>query len=161
MTDTMTAEQRHYCMSQIRGKNTSPEIIVRKYLHSKGFRYSLHSKHLPGSPDITLAKYHTVIFVNGCFWHGHPGCRHTRPPKTRKAYWSEKIRRNKERDAAVVGLLEEAGWCVLIVWECSLKKSFRDATLSELERRLRQRLEPEHISRIPPSVRKMANAEEG
>jgi len=156
MADTMTKEQRHYVMSRIRGKDTRPEMLVREYLHSKGFRYSLHRRNLPGSPDLVLRKYHTVIFVNGCFWHGHPGCEYATSPKTRPEYWAEKIRRNKERDAADIELLNQKGWNVIVIWECELKKKQREATLERLEKQLRIQLEPESIAHITPSVRRLA-----
>ena len=148
MPDTMTSSQRHYCMSRIRGKDTRPEMYVRLYLHKRGFRYSLHSKKLPGKPDIVLRKYHTVIFVNGCFWHGHPGCESVRMPKTNSEYWAEKIRRNKERDAQDIALLQAAGWFSLVVWECELSRSKREDTLAKIERRVgkecRSRWSPYH-----------------
>ena len=98
MTDKLTPEQRRRCMSSIRSTDTKPEIIVRKFLFNEGFRYRLHTKKLPGSPDIVLAKYKTVIFINGCFWHGHEGCKYYVLPKTNTEFWKEKIGKNKERD---------------------------------------------------------------
>ena len=96
--DKLTKEQRHRCMSAIKGKNTKPELLVRKYLFSRGFRYRLNHPRLPGHPDIVLRKYRTVIFVNGCFWHGHEKCKYFRPSKTNIDFWQKKIERNKERD---------------------------------------------------------------
>jgi DNA mismatch endonuclease (patch repair protein) len=128
----MTKEQRHKCMSSIRGKNTRPEMIVRSYLFSHGLRYRIHVKKLPGTPDIVLRKYMCVIFVNGCFWHGHDGCGEFRPPKSNTAFWSEKIRRNKERDARVRVSLRLMGWHVIQLWECQLKSSVRQSTLESL-----------------------------
>jgi DNA mismatch endonuclease, patch repair protein len=156
MADTMTPRQRHDCMSHIRGKDTRPEMVVRRYLHSHGYRYSLHRKRLPGTPDIVLRKYHTVIFINGCFWHGHPGCGSYRIPKSNVGFWEEKIRRNKERDAAEVAALEALGWNVIVVWECGLKKAERERTLEGLDAALKHRLEPEGIHHIPLSVRKLS-----
>ena len=101
MTDSISKEKRSYIMSMIKGKNTKPEIIVRKYLFHCGFRFRVNVKRLPGTPDIVLRKYKTVIFVNGCFWHGHEGCPEFRPPRSRVEWWTEKLRRNKERDARV------------------------------------------------------------
>ena len=98
--DKMTAEQRHRCMAAIRSRDTRPEMVVRRYLHACGFRYRLNHPGLPGHPDIVLRKYRTVIFVNGCFWHGHEGCRHFRLPKTNTGFWRAKIERNKARDKA-------------------------------------------------------------
>ncbi|MCH5238482.1 MAG: DNA mismatch endonuclease Vsr, partial [Muribaculaceae bacterium] len=98
MADTMTPEQRHKCMAAIKGKDTKPEMIVRKYLHSLGYRYGLHNKKLPGSPDLVLRKYKTVIFIHGCFWHGHEGCKYYRLPKSNVEFWQDKITRNRQRD---------------------------------------------------------------
>lgn len=152
----MTKEQRHYCMSRIRGKDTRPEMVVRRWLHSQGFRYSLHSKRLPGCPDIVLRKYHTVIFINGCFWHGHPGCGKFRMPHSNVEFWEEKIRRNKERDSREIADLEGLGWNVVVVWECELSSKEREGTLCRLVETLRQNIEPESIHPIPLSVRKLS-----
>lgn len=156
MSDTMTREQRHYCMSRIRGKDTRPEMVVRRWLHSEGFRYSLHSRRLPGCPDIVLRRYHTVIFINGCFWHGHPGCDNFRMPRSNVEFWQEKIRRNKERDAQEVAALEALGWNVIVVWECELSRRARDLTLRNLVDAVRRNIEPESIHPIPLSVRKLS-----
>lgn len=156
MPDTMTREQRHYCMSRIRGKDTRPEMVVRRYLHAHGFRYSLHSRRLPGCPDIVLRKYHTVIFINGCFWHGHPGCAKFSMPRSNVEFWQEKIRRNKERDAQEVGALEALGWNVIVVWECELSRHVREVTLRNLSDAVRRNIEPESIHSIPLSVRKLS-----
>lgn len=106
MADVHSKKTRSYNMSQIKGKNTKPEILVRKHLHSKGFRYRLHDKSLPGKPDIVLKKYKTVIFVNGCFWHGHEGCKYFILPKTRTEWWKDKIFKTKERDKSKIDQLE-------------------------------------------------------
>jgi len=156
MSDTMTKEQRHYCMSRIRGKDTRPEMVVRRWLHSEGFRYSLHSRRLPGCPDLVLRRYHTVIFINGCFWHGHPGCDMFRMPRSNVEFWQEKIRRNKERDAQEVAALEALGWNVIVVWECELSRRARDLTLRNLVDAVRRNIEPESIHPIPLSVRKLS-----
>lgn len=157
MADRMTPEQRHRCMASIRGVDTRPEMLVRRYLHCQGFRYSLHSKRLPGKPDLVLRRYHSVIFVHGCFWHGHPGESCYRKPSTNVKFWEEKIRRNKERDAADVAALEALGWHVIVVWECELtKKRFKD-TMTNLVSELRGYLEVQHIHSIPLSVRKLSN----
>ena len=121
--DNITQEQRHRTMTCIRSGNTKPEMIVRKFLFASGFRYRLHKKELPGKPDIVLKKYKAVIFINGCFWHGHEGCRYAVIPKTHRNYWVPKILRNKERDAEEKAALIKLGWRVLTVWECSLKKN--------------------------------------
>lgn len=131
MTDVHSKETRSYNMSKIRSKDTKPEMIVRKFLHSQGFRYRLHVKDLPGKPDIVLPKYKTVIFVHGCFWHGHEGCKYFVIPKTRTDWWSEKIFRNKHKDALSSQILINNGWNVVEVWECELKKNIR---LSRLDR---------------------------
>lgn len=159
MPDTMTKEQRHYCMSRIRGKDTRPEMVVRRYLHARGFRYSLHSRKLPGCPDIVLRRYHTVIFINGCFWHGHPGCEKFRMPSTNVEFWQEKIRRNKERDALEVAALEALGWTVIVVWECELSRQVMEETLRNLVAALKRNIEPESIHPIPLSVRKLSLTE--
>lgn len=125
-------------MSAIRSGDTKPEMIVRKYLHSQGFRYGLHNHKLPGSPDIVLRKYRTVIFINGCFWHGHKGCKYYRIPKSNVEFWETKINRNIERDAKNVAELAAKGWRVIIVWECELKKvAIREKTLASLPARIR------------------------
>lgn len=123
MPDRHTPKQRSYNMSQIKSKNTKPEIKLRKALFAAGFRYSLNSKKLPGKPDIVMKKYKTVIFVNGCFWHGHENCRYFVMPKTRTEFWEGKINGNRERDQRNIVLLQEAGWNVITVWECKLKKN--------------------------------------
>ena len=156
MSDTMTREQRHYCMSRIRGKDTRPEMVERRWLHSEGSRYSLHSRRLPGCPDIVLRRYHTVIFINGGFWHGHPGCDKFRLPRSNVEFWHEKIRRNKERDAQEVAALEAWGWNVIVVWECELSRRARDLTLRNLVDAVRRNIEPESIHPIPLSVRKLS-----
>ena len=118
MSDIVTPEVRSRMMRGIRGKDTEPELIVRRYLHSHGFRYSLHVKGLPGRPDIVLPKYGMVIFVHGCFWHRHPGCRLAYQPKSRQEFWEAKLAGNAERDVRDVTRLGALGWRVLTVWEC-------------------------------------------
>lgn len=130
--DSMTKEQRHRCMAAIRGKDTKPELVVRKFLFARGFRYRLNHPRLPGHPDIVLRKYRSVIFVNGCFWHGHTGCRMYRLPKTNTGYWQQKIQRNKERDRQEQQRLAEMGWHCITVWECQLKPAVRQQTLEAL-----------------------------
>ena len=119
-------------MSQIRSTNSKPEILVRKYLFAKGLRYRKNVKKLPGKPDIVLKKYKTVVFVNGCFWHGHENCKYFVMPKSNTAYWQEKIHKNIERDTITYQALTQLGWNVIIVWECDLKKNKRDNTLEYL-----------------------------
>ena len=144
MPDKLTIEQRHNNMAAIRAKDTKPEIVVRRFLWSRGFRYRLNHKRLPGKPDVVLRKYRTCIFVNGCFWHGHhihipfdnsqctisSNC--CKIPKTRREFWVRKITRNKERDAEVQRKLAEMGWHCITVWECELKPSRRERTLEAL-----------------------------
>ena len=121
MADKLTSSQRSHCMSRIRGKNTKPEILVRKGLHARGLRFRLHNKKLPGSPDIVLPKYGVAIMVNGCFWHGHKGCRYATKPKTNVEFWETKIARNRHRDEVTNAHLEALGWHVITVWECELR----------------------------------------
>lgn len=133
MTDTMTPEQRSRCMSAIKSNDTKPEMLVRKYLHGMGLRYGVHNKKLPGSPDIVLRKYKTVIFINGCFWHGHDNCRYYRLPKSNIEFWQTKINRNRERDKRDIEALRKRGWRVIVVWECELRtKELRQQTLQKL-----------------------------
>lgn len=129
MADVHDKKTRSYNMSQIKGKDTKPEMIVRKHLHSKGYRYRLHVKDLPGKPDIVLPKYRTVIFVHGCFWHGHEGCRYFKIPGTRTEWWREKINKTVTNDEENIHKLTERGWNVYIVWECQLKPDKKDRTL--------------------------------
>ncbi|WP_288438640.1 very short patch repair endonuclease [uncultured Chryseobacterium sp.] len=140
MADIHTPEQRRFNMQQIKGKNTKPEILLRKLLFSKGFRYRINNKNLPGKPDIVLKKYNTVIFVNGCFWHGHENCRYYVIPKTRTEFWTEKINGNKKRDKKNTELLLQKGWKVITVWECELKKDKLDQTVEKLVHELHNNL---------------------
>ena len=128
----MTPEQRHKNMAAIRASSTKPEIIVRKYLWGHGFRYRLNHKRLPGKPDIVLRKYRTCIFVNGCFWHKHEGCKYFVIPKTRTEFWLNKVNRNQERDIEVKKKLASMGWHSITIWECELKPNKKDATLQSL-----------------------------
>ena len=129
-------ETRSYNMSRIKGVNTKPEILVRKHLHQKGFRFRLHAKQLPGRPDIVLKKYNTVIFIHGCFWHGHTNCRYYVIPKTRTKWWSTKIETNKLRDKKKARLLRALGWNIITIWECELKSNTQKSTLHLLEKKL-------------------------
>ncbi len=133
MTDVHSKETRSYNMSQIRDKNTKPELLVRKYLFSNGFRYRVNVKDLPGKPDIVLPKYRTVIFIHGCFWHGHEGCKYFVIPKTRTEWWTEKIQKNTERDQKVHTKLKALGWNIMTIWECQLKPQVRQQTLEGIE----------------------------
>lgn len=133
MADRLNPEQRRRCMQHIHSKGTKPELMVRQYLHAHGFRYRLHHDRLPGHPDLVLRKYRTCIFVNGCFWHGHEGCRYHTIPKTNNDFWVAKIERNRERDREDILKLKEMGWHTVIVWECQLKPASRESTLKALE----------------------------
>lgn len=132
MADVHDKATRSYNMSQIKGKNTKPEVLVRKFLFSKGFRYRIHDKRLPGKPDIVLPKYKTVIFVNGCFWHGHNKCKYFILPKSNAQWWKEKLDRNIQNDILYQSKLLEQNWKVIVVWECDLKGSYSLQTLEKL-----------------------------
>lgn len=119
-------------MAQIRGKGTKPEMVVRKFLFGRGFRYRLNHPWLPGHPDIVLRKYRSVIFVNGCFWHGHEGCRYYVVPKSNTEFWKAKIARNRARDIEEQRRLASMGWHCITVWECQLKPAVREQTLESL-----------------------------
>lgn len=124
--------QRSFNMSMIKGKDTKPEMLVRRFLFGNGFRYRVNLKGLPGKPDIVLRKYGVVIFINGCFWHGHENCKYFKIPKTRSDWWQDKIERNIKRDAKVRDELRQIGWRTMVIWECQLKPKDRDNTLKEL-----------------------------
>lgn len=121
MTDTLTSERRSWNMSRIKGRNTGPEKQLRSLLHRAGFRFPIHAKQLAGRPDVVLPKYRTVIFVHGCFWHRHPGCRNATTPSTRREFWQDKFDGNVRRDARNRAVLQAEGWTVVTVWECELK----------------------------------------
>ena len=123
MMDIYSKEQRSKLMSCVRTQNTKPEVLVRKALHGMGFRFRLHNKSMPGRPDIVLSRYRTVVFVNGCFWHGHDCSKGTTLPKTNALFWKEKLKANVERDKKKTRELEEQGWRVVVVWECQTKSS--------------------------------------
>ena len=123
--DNLTKQQRSRCMSRIRDKDTQPEKIVRKVLTELGWRYRLHVDKLPGKPDIVISKIKTVIFINGCFWHQHKGCRRQSMPKANISYWSRKLKRNVEKQKEDIEALRKAGWKVFIVWECQTKNGNR------------------------------------
>lgn len=133
--DKLSSEKRSEVMSAVKGKNTSPEIRVRKALHAAGYRFRLHRNDLPGTPDIVLPKYRTCIFVHGCFWHQHPGCKRATIPKTRRSFWVKKLNANRERDVHVIQELEKLGWHVCVIWECSTKTP--ENLKSELEKCLK------------------------
>ena len=133
--DKMT---RSYNMSRIKGKDTKPEILVRKYLFSKGFRYRINDKRLPGTPDIVLPKYKTVIFVNGCFWHGHEECKYFVWPKSNEEFWKKKITDNIKRDNNNYKKLEESGWNIIVVWECEIRHGDANSALENLSEKIKQ-----------------------
>ena len=122
MADLLTKEKRSWNMSRIRGKDTKPELKLRSLLHKKGFRFRLHDKKLPGKPDIVLPRFRTVIFVNGCYWHRHSGCKFAYIPKSRQEFWQEKFTNTVIRDKKKTKNLQDIGWRVLTVWECELEK---------------------------------------
>lgn len=130
MADVHSPTVRSYNMSMIKGKNTKPEIIVRKFLYSKGFRFRLHRKDLPGKPDIVLPKYRTVIFINGCFWHGHKNCKYFVVPKTRTEWWKNKIGKNMLNDKKNISILKENDWKVITIWTCQLKVKKNKLTIN-------------------------------
>lgn len=132
MSDVLTAEQRHRCMSRVRSKNTKPEITVRQFLFSHGFRFRINRKDLPGKPDIVLPKYKTVVFINGCFWHGHDNCKYATIPETNRDFWQTKISRNIERDKQTREKLVADGWNVIDIWQCQLKSKDKEITLNNL-----------------------------
>lgn len=134
--DVHSKEIRSFNMSRIRGKNTKPEELVAKYLFSQGFRYRRNVKKLPGTPDIVMKKYKTVIFINGCFWHAHEGCKYFVLPDNNKEFWKENLFRNRERDFEEKVQLEKLGWKVITIWECQLKKDKIDETLENLKEKL-------------------------
>ncbi|MBS4064767.1 MAG: DNA mismatch endonuclease Vsr [Chitinophagaceae bacterium] len=148
MADVHTKEQRSYNMSQIKSGNTKPELLVRRFLHANGFRFRLHGVfrpssfgegkgvRLPGKPDIVLPKYKTVIFIHGCFWHGHARCKYFTIPKTRTQWWTNKINTNKANDTKAVKSLRKEGWKVIVLWECQLKKESDEKALKKLIKQL-------------------------
>ena len=142
VADVHTPEQRSYNMSRIRGKNTKPEELVRKYLFAQGLRYRKNDARFPGKPDIVLPKYKTVIFVNGCFWHAHKGCKYFVWPKSNVDFWKKKINGNIQRDLRNNQLLSEQGWNVIVIWECQLKKSTFDETMQHLVEQIKNPHQP-------------------
>lgn len=137
MADTITAERRSWNMSRIRGVDTRPERQLRSLLHAAGYRFRLHKTNLPGRPDIVLPRYRTAIFVHGCYWHRHPGCRLATTPSTRTGFWTDKFAATVSRDARKAKELTALGWCVITVWECDLEKDPR-GTLARVMQQLRR-----------------------
>lgn len=136
MADVHSKQMRSYNMSCIKTKNTKPEMLVRRFLHANGFRYRLHAPELPGKPDIVLPKYNTIIFVHGCFWHGHESCRYFMVPQTRTEWWLKKINGNKANDKKKTKLLKDAGWRVIQIYECELKKTTIQNTFNKLLKKI-------------------------
>ncbi|HMO61073.1 MAG TPA: very short patch repair endonuclease [Ferruginibacter sp.] len=136
MTDVHNPQQRRYNMQQIKSTNTKPELMVRQFLFGEGYRYRLHKKNLPGKPDIVLPKHKTIIFVHGCFWHGHSNCKYYKVPGTRTEWWLNKINTNKANDKKAVKTLKENGWKIITLWECELKPDKREKTLYKLLNKL-------------------------
>lgn len=136
MADVHDKRTRSYNMSRIKSKNTKPELLVRRYLHAHGFRYKLHDKLLPGKPDLVFPKYKTVVFIHGCFWHGHHNCKDYIVPKTNTEWWLKKIERNKSNHEKAELKLKELGWQVLVIWECDLKTELLDGVLAKLSAKI-------------------------
>src|SRR5690349_16792793 len=136
MADVHEPAVRSYNMSQIRSKNTKPEMRVRSFLHQNGLRFRLHQKDLPGKPDIVLRKYRTVIFIHGCFWHGHEGCRYFILPKSNAKFWKDKIEGNVARDRNAVKLLRKDKWKVIEIWECELKSYNKEKVLARVLKKI-------------------------
>ena len=134
--DVFSKEKRSQIMSRVSGKNTKPELVVRSLLHNMGYRFRLHRNDLPGKPDITLPKYKKIIFVHGCFWHGHIGCPRAKRPTTNNKFWNEKLNKNIERDKITVNNLKQLGWDILTVWTCEVKniEKLRNKLLSFIEK---------------------------
>ncbi|UGU17950.1 DNA mismatch endonuclease Vsr [Sinomicrobium kalidii] len=138
MADVHDKKTRSYNMSRIKGKDTKPEILVRKYLFSLGFRYRLHDKNFPGKPDLVFPKYRKVVFIHGCYWHGHEDCKYFVPPKTKTEWWLNKIGNNKKRDEQNISRIRDMGWLPIIIWECELKPGKRDKTFENLVEELKK-----------------------
>ena len=138
--DVHDTKTRSYNMSRIKGKRTKPEDLVAKYLFAQGYRYRRNVKSLPGTPDIVLKKYRTVIFINGCFWHMHEGCKYFIWPENNAEFWKEKLLANKRRDEEKIKQLTSNGWKVLVIWECQLKSAARDATLAMLSSTIKEQV---------------------
>lgn len=140
MTDSISPEHRSWNMAQIKGKDTTIEVKVRQYLFSKGFRFRKNDKRYPGKPDVVLPKYKTVIFINGCFWHMHEGCKYGRLPKSNLEYWSEKLGKNVANDKKHNDQLKDLGWTPITIWECELKTDF-EKTMQKVEDLIRSQYE--------------------
>lgn len=138
MVDTLTPERRSWNMSRIKSRDTKPERLLRSMLHRAGYRFRIHRRDLPGSPDIVLPRYSTAILVHGCYWHRHPGCKNATTPSTRREFWEAKFTQNVQRDERNIRSLKEAGWNPVVVWECDLKSN-PDKVLHDIEKSLTER----------------------
>jgi DNA mismatch endonuclease (patch repair protein) len=145
MADIFTKSKRSEIMSKIKSKNTGPELFIRSSLHKLGYRFRLHDKKLPGTPDIILKKYNTVIFINGCFWHGHHGCKYATLPKTNSNFWLKKISSNEDRDIAVRIRLKDKGWHVITIWTCQIMKNKK--LLDKIDKKIKSNLSKKTIWR--------------
>jgi DNA mismatch endonuclease, patch repair protein len=134
MIDIVDKQTRSRMMSNIRGKNTSPEIKVRRFLHARGLRYRLHVKTLPGKPDLVFPKYHSVVFVHGCFWHRHRGCKYAYTPKSNQEFWNKKFEENILRDKKAIRTLKMDGWRVFVIWECEVNEPKMDSLYHDIMR---------------------------
>ncbi|MEH6800039.1 MAG: DNA mismatch endonuclease Vsr [Halopseudomonas sabulinigri] len=152
MTDIVDSATRSRMMSGIRGKDTAPELTVRRFLHARGYRFRLHRKDLPGSPDLILTKHRLVIFVHGCFWHRHPGCFYATSPATRRDFWQNKLNRNAQRDEEQRLLLAGLGWRVLVVWECGIRHAADE--MEEIAHFIDGDTALGHWPTVPPRIRK-------
>jgi DNA mismatch endonuclease (patch repair protein) len=158
MTDKLTPQKRSWNMSRIRSANTKPELLLRSALHRIGFRFRVHRRGLPGRPDIVLPKYHTVVFVHGCFWHQHPGCIEAVRPKTNEKYWKPKLDGNVDRDRKNIQTLRDEGWRVFRFWECEIEKNpIRIATL--IAKKLRGDAHPSAKYSLPTRAELLRAAE--
>lgn len=160
MTDTMSSSQRHHCMASIHSSATKPEILVRQWLWGHGYRYRLNVKGIPGKPDIVMRRYHTAIFVNGCFWHGHENCNNYRKPKTNVEFWGKKITRNRERDQENYRVLQDNGWQVIVVWECQLTPKLIEQTMNEVDFLLNEKFLSLHQKHKPIIYHQGDNAQD-
>lgn len=147
MTDVVDVETRSRMMAKIRSKNTSPELLIRKALHARGFRFRVHVKNLPGTPDLVLPKYNAAIFIHGCFWHGH-NCRYFKVPQTRPEFWIDKIGKNKERDERQLAAIQALNWRVLVIWECAVRTMNKDKTSLLIDETISWLLQGQKFSKI-------------
>lgn len=139
MTDILSPEKRSWNMSRIKGKDTKPEKIVRSNLFKNGFRFRKNDSRFPGKPDVVLPKYKTVIFVNGCFWHQHSGCKQATMPKSNTEFWEKKLNRNVEKDKENISAIKSMGWNAIVIWECEINKNFEQVMKSVIEEIRRSR----------------------